>query len=179
MKLHEVAQNIKPGENSKIIEWLTAMKIKDYTINDNGIVNVEGNVNMDGYQLKYIPFQFGHVAGYFDCSDNNLTNLKGCPHTVTDNFVCSGNKLTSLEGAPRFVGRDFCCYDNPQLDNWLQFIFNTKFKLVGRFIGTGPSKLDNIINDYLPNKDLLGFIERVCELNNPELFQYVQEFIKK
>jgi len=50
--------------------------------------------------------------GYFDCSNNQLTSLKGAPREVNGNFSCSHNKLTSLEGAPREVKRGFYCYKN-------------------------------------------------------------------
>jgi hypothetical protein len=54
------------------------------------------------------------VPGSFDCSENNLTSLKGAPQTVGENFNCKENKLTSLKGAPQKVGRNFYCFRNPR-----------------------------------------------------------------
>ena len=51
------------------------------------------------------------VEGSFDCSDNQLTSLEGCPKEVKKDFFCSHNQLTSLEGAPQKV-HDFYCSDN-------------------------------------------------------------------
>jgi hypothetical protein len=50
--------------------------------------------------------------GYFYCSYNKLTSLKGAPASVGGNFYCGGNKLTSLEGAPASVGGNFGCSNN-------------------------------------------------------------------
>jgi len=33
----------------------------------------------------------------YDCSDNELKLLKGCPKIINGNFICSGNKLKSLK----------------------------------------------------------------------------------
>ena len=54
-----------------------------------GKVNVDSNVELSGKELTSIPVQFGYVTGWFDCSDNNLTSLKGCPVEVGDWFACS------------------------------------------------------------------------------------------
>jgi len=50
--------------------------------------------------------------GYFYCSYNKLTSLKGAPREVNGSFYCSDNELTSLEGAPREVNGSFYCSDN-------------------------------------------------------------------
>ena len=54
------------------------------------------------------------VTGDFNCGLNDLTSLKGCPHTVGGNFYCGRNNLTNLEGAPKKVinGGFFCRYSN-------------------------------------------------------------------
>jgi hypothetical protein len=56
------------------------------------------------------------VGGSFDCADNELTNLKGGPQTVRDDFYCDKNNLTSLDGAPQSVGERFDCTDNKLTD---------------------------------------------------------------
>ncbi|MEO6303928.1 MAG: hypothetical protein ABIP51_12230 [Bacteroidia bacterium] len=78
----------------------------------DGLINVKGNVNLAYKRLIEIPFKFGTVTGNFDCSNNNLTSLKGCPTSVGGYFVCFNNKLTSLQGCPTSVGDDFVCADN-------------------------------------------------------------------
>lgn len=100
----------------------------------DGLVNVDGDVNISDRGLDKIPVKFGRVSGYFDCSLNNnlvtlegsprsvggdfyssninLTNLKGAPESVGGDFYCTHSKLTSLEGAPNSVARDFVCRSN-------------------------------------------------------------------
>jgi hypothetical protein len=88
--------------------------IKNYTINPDGTVDVDGSVYLRNRGLKKIPFRFGRVTGYFSCDFNQLTTLEGAPIEVGGDFYCGGNKLTTLEGAPKEVGGDFYC-DNNQL----------------------------------------------------------------
>jgi hypothetical protein len=83
-----------------------------YTIQSDGTVDVNGDVNMYNMKLTEIPVKFGKVTGYFDCSRNQLTSLYGAPQSVGRDFFCVDNKLTSLKGAPRSVGGDFYCSRN-------------------------------------------------------------------
>ena len=85
--------------------------ITNYTINRDGTIDVDGNVDLDDKSLTKLPLNFNKVSGHFYCEDNNLTSLEGAPQNVV-NFSCSGNKITSLEGAPQSVGGDFYCEDN-------------------------------------------------------------------
>jgi hypothetical protein len=86
--------------------------IKNYTINPDGSVDVDGSVILSSYRFVKLPLKFGRVSGYFDCSDNQLTTLKGSPESVGGSFYCGYNQLTTLEGAPKMVGRDFYCDNN-------------------------------------------------------------------
>ena len=69
-------------------------------------VNVTGDVYLEELGLKEIPITFGKVGGNFDCSDNELKFLVGCPSEVGGDFKCKYNRLTSLKGCPRKVGGD-------------------------------------------------------------------------
>ena len=96
----------------KIKRILTKFKIKNYTINPDGSIDVNGNVNISHKKLTKIPFKFGKVSGDFYCSYNQLTSLEGCPSEVGGNFNCSNNILTSLVGCPSEVGGYFSCHNN-------------------------------------------------------------------
>jgi len=86
------------------------------TINiDNDIVNINGFATLINIMINELPFQFGKVDYDFYCDNANLTNLKGCPHTVGNNFNCSHNELTSLEGGPHTVGEQYYCFNNTNL----------------------------------------------------------------
>jgi len=97
--------------------------IKNYTINEDGTVDVDGNVDLHikglnrpqryrASELKELPLKFGKVSGDFSCSIHKLTNLSGAPLEVGGYFSCSNNQLESLEGSPEKVGGKFYCNDN-------------------------------------------------------------------
>jgi len=97
-------------------EFLEALKdggrIDNYLVIPNGLVDVMGNVDLFNMELKEIPVKFGIVAGFFDCSHNQLTSLQGAPERVEGCFDCSHNQVTSLEGSPEEVGLYFDCSHN-------------------------------------------------------------------
>ena len=55
--------------------WLDQMKIKNYTINSDGTVDVNSHVNLVDMGLTEIPVQFGKIKGGFNCHKNQLTSL--------------------------------------------------------------------------------------------------------
>ena len=133
------AEGFKEQRREMIERWMKEYSkinyaFKNYTINDDFTIDVDGSVDLRDKKLKEFPeyIQFGvvtglfscyknqltslrgvpkEVRGYFDCSFNKLTSLEGVPKEV-GGFDCSFNKLTSLEGAPEKVGGDFYCNDN-------------------------------------------------------------------
>jgi hypothetical protein len=90
--------------------------IENYTINEDGSIDVDGDVRIYGKRLTKLPLKFGKVTGYFDCRNNQLTTLEGSPKEVGGSFYCAENELTSLEGSPLSVGGSFGCWKN-QLTN--------------------------------------------------------------
>lgn len=87
--------------------------ITDYTINNDGTIDVMGDVNLRDKKLTQLPIKFNKVSGDFNCNINRLTSLIGSPSTVGGKFTCTSNlKLTSLEGGPSIVGGDFGCSAN-------------------------------------------------------------------
>ena len=97
---------------SNIEQICKEYRIENYTINQDGTVDVDRNVNLSNKKLTRLPLKFGKVSGDFYCNDNQLTTLEGCPTEVGGDFYCSYNKLTTLEGCPKTVGGDFYCNDN-------------------------------------------------------------------
>ena len=67
--------------------------IRDYTINDDGSIDVASSVYINGWDLYEIPLNFNKVDGLFYCDSNKLTSLKGCPNWVGDDFTCDNNEL--------------------------------------------------------------------------------------
>jgi len=132
-------------------------RITNYTINDDGSIDVDGNVNLSDRELTKLPLKFRNVSGYFYCSDNELTSLEGSPISVGRDFYCYRNELTSLEGSPSSVGGHFWC-DNNKL---------TSLEGCPRSVGGGFSCLSNpcypIYREWIENreirKELLYMIE--------------------
>ena len=93
--------------------------ITNYTINPDGSIDVNGDVYLWSRRLTELPLSFNKVTGFFHCSDNKLTTLKGCPRWVGGgSFTCYNNRLTSLEFSPDYVGGDFYCINNKLTDNF-------------------------------------------------------------
>jgi len=114
--------------------------IKNYTVNTDGSIDVDGDVSLFGIGLTKLPLKFNHVSGYFNCIFNNLTTLEGGPQSVGGHFYCRNNNLTTLEGCPKSVGGDFYCSYNP-IHNQLGFIdYKSYIKQINR---------DKILNELL------------------------------
>jgi len=109
-------KNIKVYESfrteQEIEDLCSKYEISNYQIRDDGSIDVEGDVNLWERlkDLKQLPLNFNKVGGYFECGNNNLTTLEGCPKKVK-NFGCACNKLTSLEHSPKIVENFYCQYN--------------------------------------------------------------------
>lgn len=112
------------------VKWLDEYSVKNYTINDDFSVDVNGDVDLSSKGLIDIPIKFGKIIGSFECGFNNLRSLRGAPNdvdgnfdcihnilqtlidspkNVKGNFGCVGNKFPTLVGAPEYVGKHFYC----------------------------------------------------------------------
>ena len=56
-------------------DLLDRYDIKNYTINEDGIVDVDGDVFLDHRGLSKLPVKFGKVTGSFYCSRNNFLKI--------------------------------------------------------------------------------------------------------
>ena len=150
------------------------LDIDKVTENIDGSIDYQGDVDISGMRLDKIPLTFNSVFGNFDCSDNELTTLKGCPKffdgdfycylnqlselrygpkIVCGNYICSGNKLKSLFGSPNEVNGDFVCSNN-----LLKNLKNCPDIINGNFI-----VIDNQITNsiYLPKIIKYNFIHDI------------------
>ena len=79
--------------------------ITNYTINSDGSIDVNGDVDLSGIKLDHLPLKFRKVSGHFYCNSNILKSLEGCPVVVEYDFYCNNNKLTTLKYFPKVGGR--------------------------------------------------------------------------
>ena len=56
--------------------------IENYTVNPDGSIDVYGSVDLYDCNITELPLRFNKVTGSFDCGNNNLTSLKGCPRWI-------------------------------------------------------------------------------------------------
>ena len=109
MKYLKIFENFNKEDIDSICE---RYGIENYTINEDGTIDVNGDVNLTYKGLTELPLKFRNVTGYFFCSANELSSLEGCPESVGGYFSCSRNKLKTLEGCPKSVGGSFRCSSN-------------------------------------------------------------------
>ena len=99
-------ENINTSEIEAICK---KYNITNYTINEDGSIDVDGNVYLCHKNLKVLPLKFRKVSGNFKCGFNKLTSLKGSPQSVGGWFECNDNQLTSLVGCTQYIGGIFYC----------------------------------------------------------------------
>lgn len=102
---------------------LNGIKLYQYKLipNKTGIgftVDIEQDVNLhyenhNTKSLDKIPIQFNNVKGNFNCENNAITSLRGCPKKVEGNFSCCNNKLTSLKYMPEEIKGHINFHYNP------------------------------------------------------------------
>jgi hypothetical protein len=146
-------RNIKTFHTFKskqeIKQICTKYGIKEYEVNDDMSVDVDGGIDLSGKlsSLQKLPLSF-NKAVYFDCDDNNLVKLDGSPTEVRGGFYCSNNKLTSLQGGPRKASEVYF------MNNPIQSLY-----------GLGNSVIDKELNVSNCSKlySLDGFPKRVKE----------------
>lgn len=113
MKIKDYKLFLESSQTEKSVkEICEEYRIKNWSINSEGLVDVDGGVYLSVKGLTKIPLKFGNVTGDFDCNDNLLTSLEGSPREVGGSFYCASNQLTSLEGAPENLSGNFYCCDN-------------------------------------------------------------------
>jgi len=112
MKRIKIYESFRTEQEIK--DLCSKYRIENYQIRDDGYIDVEGDVGLNGrlVGLIQLPLTFNEVKGDFDCRVNNLTTLEGCPKVVRGKFSCSNNNLTSLEHSPTEVEGSFYCYCN-------------------------------------------------------------------
>lgn len=104
---------LKLDTKEKIATWLNWARIKKYTITDDLIVNVDGDVNIPYLEEQVLPVSFGTVKGNFNCSQTNLKTLQGCPKIIAQDFNCASNQaLKTLLGGPEYVDGNYICSFN-------------------------------------------------------------------
>jgi hypothetical protein len=154
---------------------------KPWTINENGVVDVDGDVQVFGgeiLKLDKLPIKFGKVTGDFQCKNVDLTTLENCPDYVGGKFEVNSNYLTTLDFFPKNVGRNINLSNNKltslvglpeKVNGNLEIFRNSLVNL------EGCSKIIDGSFDVQSNKltTLKGFPEKIngsVNINNNNLY---------
>ena len=156
MKLFKYNQFINES-NEYIDSICKEYGIRNYTINFDGSIDVNGDVHLLYKGLTKLPIKFNNVSGYFNCYSNQLTSLEGAPKSVGEYFSCNSNQLTSLEGCPKSVGGYFSCSENKLTDfygfpeDWegsVNFFGNTCQKILNLFPAEKWCSVIDLLNEF-------------------------------
>jgi len=184
IKPYEIFESASPNfptTREEVIELCERYRIKNYTINDDLSIDVDGDVNLSYGNLEYLPLKFNYVSGNFYCNNNALESLEGSPQTVGGGFQCSQNELKTLEGCPQTVNGNFLCFGNelkdleyfPEVSGNVYIKGNTVYLLVYTFIRTASSFMTEDFIDYeiVRNRDtvMLDRLQTFIMDNNLEM----------
>lgn len=132
----------------KIEKILDNFNIKNYTINSDETIDVDGSVNLSFKNIHKLEIQFNKVMGNFSISGNPLTTMKGFPKYIEGILNCNLTCLETLEYFPEYVGDySFLNYlDLKSLDGYTgsfnKLVCDNKEKLVRKY------KLNNALKLY-------------------------------
>ena len=185
------------SEKTNIIAWLSKFRINNYNlvfdeINQEYVINVDGNVPLHAYKLDILPFKFGKVTGDFDVAINCLDCLNNCPDYVGGSFSATDNNLTDLKYLPKFIGKHIYLYNNnisnleglPTKVNGDLYLQNNKltsFEHISReILGKLIIHSNNIQNfdlfpEYVANKINLNYNIKLKPLSCIENFSQLQK----
>ena len=103
-------------KKEEIEAWLNKYDIKYYTLINSEeygyIVNVNEGVDLFNKKLTNIKVKFNEIKGDFNCSNNELVSLKGCPEIINGNFACKRNNLKNLKNGPKMINGGYWCQEN-------------------------------------------------------------------
>jgi len=134
--------------------------IKNYTINNDGSIDVTGNADMSWFNIRNFPVTFGRVTGNFDCSGNRLLNtLKNVPHTVDGDFSCGNCPTVSKLIRVKEINGKLNLFTTP-ITNLLYVL-----KIKGlKEVHTGNDEISKILNKHLlGDRDIMECQEELIE----------------
>lgn len=140
-------------------------RIKNYSINDDGSIDVNGNVRFPiNRKMRKLPLRFKNVSHSFYCNNLGLKTLEGCPEKVFGVFSCAENNLTSLKGCPKTVGSFFECYNNDI------YSFEGISESYFYFLNCDGNPIDEIYA-LCPTKDFIEMIEEYQAINEYKIIE--------
>ena len=137
----------------EIKDWLKKYNVENYTINEDLSIDVVGNFNCNDNKLTNLVGCPVSIGGNFSCGSNCLESFFGCLLSVGGNFECSSNLLTSLEGCPVSIGGDFKKNRNRISDSELYLYDYTAEQVKGYYEN---KNLNKVLQDTLNEESGIG-----------------------
>ena len=136
--------------HDEIHEICRKYNITNYTINEDGSIDVNDDVYLSFKGIKKIPLRFNKVSGNFDCAYNRLTTLEGAPQSV-GSFDCSNNKkLKSLDYLSKYIHNEEVYFDNTPVYEIFELLDNESLGMIRNV-----NDLDVIVDDKI-NLEMLN-----------------------
>lgn len=79
----------------------------DFTIHDDGVVDVDGGVSVYMDNMNRLPIRFGTTRNFTLFNAEDLETLEGCPRIVNGDFKVYDGLFEDLQGGPQIVKGDF------------------------------------------------------------------------
>ena len=126
----------KYTNNTNIKSWCEEMGIEKYTINSQGEIDVDGEVDLSGRDFKELPYKFGKVKGYFNLDGcENLISIKNCPNEIYGYFsieYCTNFECITNAHIKRILGTFYCRHNKNEVTlNQVEYLCN---KIGGQII---------------------------------------------
>ena len=154
LKLYEDFDEINQICQKYNISW--------YTINLDGTVDIDGQVDLSDEYLSELPLKFGRVSGNFICHSNSLVSLAGSPHNVGGYFACDYNNLNSLLDGPNTVVGNYY-FDNNELTNVIGF--PKKHKRLITYTNNPVYEILILVGSHILSTTTVKFIDYLNEYN--------------
>ena len=104
LKYFESLSSIPEREKIKIL--CKTFDIKNYTINKDLSIDVDGDVSLRYLNIIKLPLKFKSVSGNFFIDNNKLKTLENCPIDIGGDFYAYKNNFESLKFFPKKIGGD-------------------------------------------------------------------------
>lgn len=146
-------------------------KIENYSINSDGSIDVDGNVELSSRNLCILPLKFGRVMGNFNIQNNLLSTLENAPLSVGGKFNCFNNLLINFIGGPKWVGGDFYGYNNKLIS-----LIGSPAEIAGSYYISGNENLSNLVGSTLKIGADFSFDDVVCTYSGEEDIEFLGNF---
>lgn len=139
--------------NTEINDFCSKHGIENYIINEDGSIDVNGDVKITDAKLEEIPIRFNRVEGNYILNTAKLRSLKNSPLYVSGFFRAEFTYIKTLEFSPKYIGTDFdVSYNN---------ISSLKFS--PEYIGGCFAIVENNIKNF----DYLNVFSDILIMGNP------------